>query len=173
METTNLLELADAHGLETIETTQGRNGYPSGTGYAITGFNSWLELKQFAEEHDLEITQFHSKDGWHFWESKRRMYEPIKNSAEDYGDNYSEIPKIDEEDFIKNEVQWFFEDPKESFEQIEEILKQKKEIWEEVEQMEDDEIVITHEGRYYETIKKESLYWSHDTHNYCIGLVSE
>lgn len=171
METINLLDLADAHSLETIETTQGRNGYPSGTGYAITGFESWEELKQFAEENELEPTLFHSRDGWHFWESKGIMYTPFQKSAEDYGDNFSEIPKMDEETFIENEVQFFFEDPKESFQEIEEFLKEKKEVWEEVENMEDDEIVITHEGRYYETIKRQSLYWSHDTHNYCIALV--
>jgi hypothetical protein len=167
----DLHELAELHNLAVIETTQGINGYPKNTGFALMGFDSWSQLEQLAQEHTLEIVSLHRRDGWHFWENKGRVIKPYENSSDDYGDNYSEVSKMDEEEFLKQEVMFFFEDEKESFDQIESFLKTKKEIWEEVEKMEDDEVVITHEGRYYETIKKHSLYFCHDTHNYRIALV--
>ena len=37
--------------------------------------------------------------------------------------------------------------------------------------MEEDELVITCQGSYYETIKKESMYWAHDTKHITIGLI--
>lgn len=37
--------------------------------------------------------------------------------------------------------------------------------------MEVDEIVITCQGEYYETIKKVSIYWAHDTKHITIGLI--
>ena len=128
--------------------------------------------EEIAEEFGLEITTFEKKDGWQLWHrSGGRPYNAFTNSSADFGDNYQEIGKIDEADFIENEVMFFFEDTKESFEQIESFLKQKKEIWEEVEKMDDDEIVITHEGRYSETIKKESMCFYHDTKHIAIGLI--
>ena len=39
--------------------------------------------------------------------------------------------------------------------------------------MEVDEIVITCQGEYYETIKKESMYFTHDTNHVTIGLIDE
>ena len=165
-------ELAEAQGLQFIETTSERNGYPSNLKGAIIGFESFKQAEEIAEKFGLEITTFEKKDGWQLWHrSGGRPYNAFTNSSADFGDNYQEIGKIDEVDFIENEVMFFFEDTKESFEQIESFLKQKKEIWEEVEKMDDDEIVITHEGRYSETIKKESMYFYHDTKHIAIGLI--
>ena len=165
-------ELAEAQGLQFIETTSERNGYPSNLKDAIIGFESFKQAEEIAEKFGLEIITFEKKDGWQLWHrSGGRPYQAFTNSSDDYGDNYQEVGKMDEEDFIENEVMFFFEDAKESFDQIESFLKQKKEIWEEVEKMEDNEIVITHEGRYSETIKKESMYFYHDTKHIAIGLI--
>ena len=165
-------ELAEVEGLEFIETTAERSGYPSHLQGGIIGFNNFKQAEEIAEKFGLEITTFEKKDDWQLWfRNGGRPYNAFKNSSEDFGDNYQEIGKMDEEDFIENEVMFFFEDSKESFDQIESFLKQKKEIWEEVEKMDDDEIVITHEGIYSETIKKESMYFYHDTKHIAIGLI--
>ena len=166
-----LQKIAERHGLELIETTDKSNGYPSNLKGAIIGFENFKQAEEIAEKYNLEISCFEKKDGWHFYyRTGANMYQAFTNSSSDYGDNYSEIPKIDEEDFIENEVRWFLEDNLKSFEQIESFLSAKKEIWKEVDKMEEDEIVITYEGNYYETIKKESMYFYHDTKHFVIGV---
>lgn len=164
-------QIAESEGLEFIETTSQKNGYPSNLEGAIIGFKTFQQAEEIAEEFGLEITTFEKQDGWNLWcRTNGRPQRAFSNSSEDYGDNYQEVGKMDEEDFIENEVMFFFDDAK-SFDQIESFLKQKKEIWEEVENMEDDEIVITHDGRYSETIKKESMHFYHDTKHSAIGLI--
>ena len=165
-------ELAEVENLQFIETTSERNGYPSNLQGAIIGFESFKQAEEIAEKFGLEITTFEKKEGWQLWyRNGGRPYNAFVNSSDDYGDNYQEMGKMDEEDFIENEVMFFFEDAKESFEQIESFLKQKKEIWEEMEKMDNDEILITNEGRYMETIKKESMYFYHDSKHLAIGLI--
>lgn len=167
----DLRDIAEKEGLDYIYTTSEGNGYPRNLKPAIIGFNTFGQAQEIADKYNLSIESFETKDGWGLWtRNNRRMYEPYQNSAEDYGDNYSEIHKMDEDDFIENEVQPLLEDA-ESFDKIEAILKEKKEIWEQVEVMEDDEIVITSYGTYYQTIKKTSMYFSHDTRHYTIGLI--
>lgn len=171
MKKLNIEEIAELENLEVIETTVGMNGYPKNIKSAIVGFESFEHAQKLANEYGLSIESFTKRDGWHLWNrNNNTVYEPYKNSAEDYGDNYTEIPKMDETDFIESEMRWFLEDV-ESFEEIDKFIKIKREVWECIEIMEDDEIVILHEGSYYETIKKESMAFSHDTRNYIIGLI--
>jgi hypothetical protein len=165
-------EIAEVEGLDFIETTSERNGYPSNLKGAIIGFESFKQAEEIAEKYELEIQSFEKKDGWALWfRSGSWMGEAFKNSSDDYGDNYSELAKMDEAEFLESEVKYFFEDDRESFDEIEAFLNQKKEIWEEIEKMEDDEIVITNCGSYSETIKKESMYFYHDTKHLAIGLI--
>ena len=166
-----LKNIAKNNNLELIETTSQPNGYPSNISGALIGFESFAQAEELAKEYNLEISTFKKKDGWSLWyRTESTAYKPFMNSSSDYGDNYSEFSKIDEEDFIENEVKFFFENDLVSFDQIESFLKQKKEIWEQIELMEDDEIVITNDGRYFETIKKESMYFYHDTNHNVIGI---
>jgi hypothetical protein len=165
-------ELAEVEGLQYIETTSERNGYPSNLKGAIIGFEEFKQAEYWAEKLGLSIETFSKKDGWDLWHREGSgAYKAFENSSDDFGDNYQEIPKMTEEEFIESEVKFFFEDDKESFDEIESFLKQKKEIWEEVEKMDDNEIVITNEGRYSETIKKESMYFYNDTKHIAIGLI--
>lgn len=168
----DLRHIADENSLEYIETTSERNGYPSNIRGAIVGFNTFKEAEELAEQEDLEIFSYHKRDGWQLWTREDIVYTPYQNSAEDYGDNYSELGQMEEDDFIEQEVKWFFEDDSnfESFDMIENFIKEKKELWEEVEKLDDNEIVITYMGAYYETILQTSMGFSHDTHNYIIGL---
>jgi hypothetical protein len=164
-------KIAEKEGLDIIETTSGSNGYPSNLGKALIGFESFEKVEELAIKYNLEIAQFNKKDGWHFWfRAGSGVYEPFNNSAADYGDNYDEFQKMEESEFIEKEVKFFFDDDRESFEEIEAFLKQKKEIWQEIEKMNDGEIVITYEGRYYETIQKQSMAFYYDTKHTVIGL---
>ena len=163
--------LAEELGLDYIETTTARNGYPQDIKPALIGFKTFSQAQEIADTYNLSIESFESKDGWHLWtRNNRTMYEPYNNSAEDYGDNYNDLWKMDEEEFYEAEV----EPALENFDNLTDLknfIKEKEEIFEEMEKMDDEEIIITHEGRYYETIKKESMNWSHDTKHHIIGLI--
>lgn len=166
-----LNKIAEANNLEIIDITCGINGYPKNTYEAIDASNlkTFEEIHKLAEEHKLDICVFHRRDGWHFWEDRGIAYEPFEITAEGYGDNYQSISKMDEATFIDYEVMTLIEGAT-TFGEIDTILKNRKEIWEEVEQMKDEEIVMLFEGNYYDTIQKNPLSFSEDTHNWIIGL---
>jgi hypothetical protein len=57
------------------------------------------------------------------------------------------------------------------FDSLFSFLERKNKVFAEIEKLSDLQIVITHEGNYFETIKKKIMRYSHDTRNYVIGLV--
>ena len=59
----------------------------------------------------------------------------------------------------------------ENLEEAEDILKYGKEIYEKIQELEDRQAVITSDGRYYETINKQSMKYYYDTHHYAIGVM--
>ena len=171
----NIREIAETNGLTYIETTSGSNGYPSNIKSAIIGFETFAEAEKLADEHNLTIEFFKKKDGWQLWERTNNIaFEEMVNSCNDYGDNYSDLEKMSEEEFIKNEVAEtitaLIEDGADS-DTIKNFIKDKRKLFNEIENMEDDEIVITCHGEYYETIKSKSMYFQHDTKHMAIGLI--
>jgi len=167
----NLREIAETNGFTYAESTSGTNGYPSNIKGIIIGFDNFKDAEELAEKHGLSIEFFTKRDGWELWErTNNQAHEPMKNSSDDYGDNYSQLEKMNEKVFYESEVK----DSLENFDNLEDLqnfLSKKQELFEEIENMEDDEIVITCQGDYYETIKKQSMYWAHDTRHITIGLI--
>jgi hypothetical protein len=166
-------KLAEKNNLEIVEITNGRNGYPEGIYNAInaSNFENFDAIQKFAEKNNLQVVGLHRRDGWSFWENNGAIYNAFEITSDDYGDNYQFINKMDFEEFYQNEIAFFFEEIPEEMDQIESFLEMKKEIFEEIEKMENDENVLTYEGRYYDTIKTKCLSWSEDTHNYIIALI--
>ena len=83
----DFIDLAAQGGLELIETTSERNGYPRCLKKAIIGFDSMEEAREYAEQHNLSIEIFHKRDGWSLWyRTGNRAYDPFIRTAEDYGD---------------------------------------------------------------------------------------
>lgn len=170
----NLRELAESYDLQYVETTSEGNGYPSNIKGAIIGFETFEQAQELAEENDLEVVMFTKKDGWQLWTRGNTTHGPMTISASDYGDDFSEFSNsISEFEFIKDEVMPFF-DPDNgevsSFESIEKIISEKKEVWEEIEVLGDNEIVITHLGQYFETVEEKTMHFTHDTNNWAIGV---
>ena len=169
----NLREIADNNGLTYAESTSGTNGYPSNIKGIIIGFDNFEDAEKLAEEHNLTIEFFKKKDGWQLWErTNNQAHEPMKNSSDDYGDNYNQLEKMNEKVFFESEVK----DSTENFDNLEDLqnfLSKKQELFEEIEKMEVDEIVITYQGDFYETIKKVSMYFAHDTKTTIIGLIDD
>lgn len=167
----DLRELADNEGLHYVETTSEGSGYPRNLKGAIIGFDDFAHAEALAKEHGLTIMQLHKRDGWQLWYRKDETYEPLRITSADYGDDYSELEQMDAEAFYSEEVEPFLEDFS-TLAELKALVEEKGKLWEEVENLEEDELVITHEGRYYETIEKETMSWSFDTHTYEIGLVN-
>ena len=103
------------------------------------------------------------------YERQGRATEPYKNSSDDYGDDYAQYDDADAyQKLIMEDVLPYAE--LSTFEEVENWVKEKKEVYEELLTCGENEIVITYQGRYYDKIEKTSMWFSHDTHNYIIGL---
>jgi len=170
----DLFDIKEETNLEIVELTTGSNGYPANISKALdaSSLDNFASVQEIADNYNLDIVTIYQKNGWHFWQNKGTAFKPIEISSADFGDNYSELGPQDEEDFIESEVTPLLESA-ESFEKIQFVLDRQKEIWEEVEKLEEDEIVITHEGHYYETFKTKTLSFSEDTHNWTIALIQK
>lgn len=167
----DLREIAENNGLTYAESTSGTNGYPSNIKGIIIGFEYFQDAEELAEKHGLNIEFFTKKDGWDLWErTNNQAHEPMKNSSDDYGDNYHQFEKMSEKVFYESEIKHSIENF-DNLEDLQNFLSKKQELFEEIEKMEVDEIVITYQGDFYETIKKESMYFTHDTNHVTIGLI--
>jgi hypothetical protein len=171
----DLREIAELNGLTYAESTSGSNGYPNNIKGIIIGFDNFKDAEELAEKHGLSIEFFTKKDGWDLWErTNNQAHEPMKNSSDDYGDNYHQFEKMSEEEYILQEITPYIKDNLEdtpTFEKMSELLELHKEIYSGIEEMKDDEILITQFEGGYETIKKESMYFAHDTKHITIGLI--
>lgn len=159
--------------LKKVTTTNELSGYPSNLKEVYIGFEDWEELSKFVEENPEFIPiQLTKRDGQEIWTRQSQVYEQFTNGAEDYGDDYSEFDNtITEQEFIENEVRPQLEDF-DDLGSLEAFVSNKKEVWDEISRLGDDEIVITYLGAYYDTIKKRSLSFSHDTRTWVIGAMS-
>lgn len=169
--TDSLLQIAYQNGLEIIETTREHNGYPAHLKKAIIGFDTFEQAEKMANENNLSIEIFTKRDGWQlYYRTGNSAYEPFENGASDYGDSFSEFSRDDLGTFYEDEVKPFLEQF-DGFESVSSFIEMKKEIFEKLEMIDDDEIVIANEGRYYDTIQKKSMRFCHDTKTMVIGLI--
>jgi len=168
----SLFEIAQDENLTYIETTTGSNGYPQNLKPAIIGFDDFAHAEKVSEEYGLEIQIFTKKAGQQLYSrTGNRAYEPLKNSCKDYGDNYSQFENgLTEEEFFNDEVKEALSSF-DNFDDLQNFITDKKKIFEEIEKSDEGELIITQMGRYYETIKKESMQFYHDTKAWVIGVI--
>lgn len=170
-----LLEtIAYENSLEYIETTTGMNGYPQHLRGAIIGFNTFAEAEAIAQEHELCITTFFKRDGWHLYQRDgNTTYEPLKITSYDYGDDYKHFTnEIPQEDFIEEELLPNLAAT--TFGDIITMTNRYEELFDKIVEAEDDELVIAdYLGEYVETIKKELMSWNHDGKTWVIGVMEE
>lgn len=175
----DLHEIASNEGLQVTETVERfNNGYPRGFENVITGFFDWEQIEDFVKEYGGTPIMLHKRDGWQMWERCDTVCEPMEITAEMYGDNYNIIHKndyADEQEFIREFMLPRLEDVS-SIVTMAEIVDRAKDIWNAVESSKTTEgVVIYSDGEYgwreYDTTKLECIEWSHDTHNYEIGVI--
>lgn len=172
MKNQELLEtLAYENGLEYITTVdRGNNGYPRGMCGAITGFDSWEQAENFANENGLHLIRLHKRDGWQMYERLDTMWEPFKPEASWYGDAYAFYTNEDLEDFYENEVKEFLGDF-DNMDDLQDFLDRRKKLYEELTVIDESQYVVTLNGDYYETIDRECMSFNEDTHLYVVGAV--
>lgn len=60
--------IAEQNGLEVVNTTEGRNGYPIGIMPMLKGFESFEQFKNISAEYpNLNHFELEKKDGWQLW----------------------------------------------------------------------------------------------------------
>ncbi len=98
------------------------------------------------------------------------MSEPMSPDGSWYGDDYECYPEMLESEFYSEFIESHINDFK-NLEALTEFVNVLNEIWEELRTLGDDYLLVTCEGRYYETIKKHPMRWSHDTHEYIVAVM--
>jgi hypothetical protein len=107
------------------------------------------------------------------WERNgNTTFEPLKPTEEWYGDNYKFYQGGDTQSFFWDEIKPVLGDI-DSYEELLSFIDDKRDIIRQIERAYENEWVILREGEHYETIGKECLAWSHDTHHYVIALVED
>ena len=163
--------IAERYGLQVIETTTDKNGYPKDLQNALVGFDTFEEAQDVAEEYGLRITTFVRKDGHEFYyRNNNTTYEPLHIRAEDYGDDYKVFGINHRKNYYKNEVRPHLHD----FDDIDDLMdfvEAQSDIIAELESLGDDELVIVRDGEYYETIERNIMRWYHDNELVIIGVI--
>ena len=168
---TDLEYIAEANGLELIDTTSAMNGYPQRLQRAIIGFDTFEDAERLASENGLSVEIFRKRDGWSFWyRTNNNAWEAFERSADEYGDDFRQFTKEDLKGFYENEVQpsvCCFDD----FASLRWFLDTMEKIHDKIEDADEDELVLSCCGQYYDTIKKTTMSYCYDTHHFAIGLI--
>lgn len=167
----DLVNIAEEHELELIETTSESNGYPRNLQYALIGFDNFEQAQQIADEYGLSIEIFHSRDGWQLWyRTGNWTFEAFEIDETDFGNNYLAFYASDLENYYEDEIKPLLGDF-DNLETLRAFLDDSEEVMNEIERIDNDEVVITHEGRYYLTTKKKGMIFSNDTKIKAIGVI--
>jgi len=76
----------------------------------------------------------------------------------------------DANNYYENEVQEIISDF-DNFDDVENFLKERREVYDAICALGEDEAVVTYQGSLYEEIKLHSMSYYFDTHHYAIGLI--
>lgn len=161
------MEIAYERGLEVVETTKGMNGYPQGLGKAVIGFETLEEAQEVARESGGEVVDLSRRDGWQFWKNNGRVWKEWEMQAEDYGDDYECV--TDWKDWWEDEREILSETMKE-METPDDLTLLTDRVWKiynEINNLGDNEQVLLCCGEYYDTIPVKTLryhidVWSHE-----------
>lgn len=155
-------------GYESRPITYSRTDYPKGLGdMMITGFDTFEEATKLAEENDLEVHLFQTRDGWTFWHDKGKCYTPltIDDYVSDLGDNAG---------LVENDLGMFDDIIKhsDSYEEIEDLKAAKLELQEELNAVPSDHTLIWNgHSDNREVIANEMMSYHSDVYTYSIGLL--
>lgn len=168
-------EIAKLEGLEVIETTSHLGGYPTNLMDAIIGLDSFEQAKELAKKYGLSIEFFHRNVNWiyEFWyRTGQIQYKEFEIDEGWFGDNYRAFSNdLEEDEFIEQEVAPLIEYIT-NFNELQDLINSKKEIYNQTKQIGDDELVITSEGSFNSIVtKKRGMFFYHNGNLEEIGLI--
>lgn len=173
MKKEELGNIACENGLEIVETTSDRSGYPRGLGWAVIGFYSFEEAKELADKHGLQVTLLERFDGWQLWyNSKQTLYEAPTLKPEDLGYYVSYDNETDKQRVIKDckEIIEGCDDMNE----IRNIVTSRCAIVEELECLGDNEAIFVENPNKsieeWEKVNTQPTSWIYDTHYYEVAI---
>ncbi len=167
----DFIDLASKKGLDLIDTTSETNGYPRFLEKAIIGFDTMEEAEECAQKYGLSVEIFHKRDGWNLWyRTGNKAYEPFTRKAEEFGADYELFTAGGEEYYYEDEVRPFIDDFF-NFEDVEKFLKERRQVYEEILLLKDNQAVLTYQGLFCDVIKLRTMSYNCDTHNYAIGVI--
>lgn len=180
----DLHELATNNGLQVRKTVEGNNnGYPKGFKDIIVGFSCWEDVIDFISENGGKAITLHHRAGWHNYERCDEVTEPMYITAEMYGEDYNILTKdsfATEEEYLNVFVKPQLNEYAKTIEDVIQITQDASRIWDSIESMKfrnsmtAEGVVIMHNALgwfEYDTIDIECVEWSHDGHNYEIGVI--
>lgn len=159
--------------LSFVSTTKSRSGYPTKVKSAIIGFENFRDAEDNAHELGWEVQLFEKRDGHDLWyrDGCMLLY-PISFRDLNFGDDYRWVEKMSEEDFYDKEVVEPLQNATTALE-AKAIIDAKVEVWQMLDFIQDDEVVLTDCGKYAETYEKEPMeFHDRDVHQYVIGIIS-
>lgn len=167
-----LLDIAQTYGLEHIETTQDRGGYPRYIKDAIIGFNTFSEAQELADRYGLRVQYFEKKAGWQLWYRTGNMaYEEY-----DYEQVWRNGLNADIEVFKSGEEEEVIEQLKfllgacENLSSMRCFIDDCECVLNQLSECSPDEFVVTNGGEYDGTYPCSCMSYSYDTRHYAIGI---
>ena len=156
--------------METIEITTGINGYPSHLHKAYIGFETFDQAEEFAKQNNGVVVALRKRDGWQFWESEGRVFEPFHVDGDTYGDDYStETTQEHWEDTCRELLSAMICDGA-SLEDISNAVRNMVAVSEKINLLDDNEALLLCHGEYCDTIKTRTMSYSEDVWSHQIGV---
>ena len=102
--------IAEQNGLEVVNTTEARNGYPIGIMPMLKGFESFEQFKAIASQFpNLNHFNLEKKDGWQLWYRQSDYFIGSYQLDDVLNDNQNYWHKTDKLDFINHALMDCFE----------------------------------------------------------------
>lgn len=170
-----LEEIASEYNLEVSDTTPEMNGYPRDIKRVITGFETIEQLNEVAEKYGLVAISVDKKDGWNIFYRgyTTEVVEPYDMLNENIGNDdtvlYEKSEKTKEclTDMLKEDISNC-----DTFEEVKEAYDRYDEIFDALEDAEDNEVIRVDEGRYSETFPRYSISTYDDGKLNTYGLIN-
>lgn len=167
----DLREIARNNGLNIVVTTNDINGAPRCLKQAITGFTNFEEAKELAERYGLDTVSLYKRSGWNYWHRLGRVYNAYEIDEHDYSDDYRIIYKEERNDYYNNNVlpmldEFYTDEEKTAF------LENENTIIEALDNLKENEAVLTYQGEFNEVISLKTMEFSRDSQYWQIGVMS-
>lgn len=165
----NIHDIGEQEGLRVVETTSERNGYPRNCKFALVGLGDFKQAEDLAKKYNLNIINLSKHDGWALWHRGGMAYGPISFDESWICDDERLLKKSALENFFQDEVIGMLENVIE-FEEACAIMKNAKEIYEELQNIDDDEQLLLNCGQFIGIYPLAAMELSYDTRMYAIAL---